>query len=231
MNVKSIPNFFYIFALLFIVYKIMLHHNVYTSKEAFDGLLVENAFSDTKCVSDDLPLVKFHPRDAPNTFRCLSVDGVNCMDRNTVGIPAAYTCNDARKNVNFYLTVDGLRNVKVNPNLPISKVFNDFENLRLLPESDGKLNKNMKYLTCNPDGLSDPNHWCGKLWNKINSQCSTPKGKYGEYQGVCKSIPQFINGGNVGAAVQVVGYETIAANQKAAVLATQNARRANPRAR
>ncbi len=226
----QIPNFVYIAILLFAAYYFFVRtedfNNAQTTK-----LVVENAFSDTRCIEDNLPLVRFHPRETPNTFRCLSVDGSTCIDRNTVAVPAEYPCKDARKNVNYFLTVDGLRNAKVNPNLPISKVFNDFEKLGLLPDDHPSLNKNVKFMTCTPDGLKDENHWCGQVWNTINAQCNTPRGRFGEFAGVCKEVPNYINSGDVGTPVVEQNYTDIARNQKAAMAQTQSTRASNVRGR
>jgi len=201
-------------------------------REGLDNVLaVENAFTDTRCINDNLPLLRFYPHDNPNTFRCLSVDGQTCINRQSLAIPSDYTCNDARKNVNFYLTTDGLRNVNVNKSLPISKVFNDFENIRLLPANNPLLNKNIKYLTCTPDGLKNPNHWCGQVWNTIKSECDTPRGKFGEFKPICDNLPSYIAGAQVGTNVIETNYETIAANQKTAMEQMQNARQANLKGR
>lgn len=222
-NTFGIPNFVYIFGILLIIYYFSVDKN-----ESFQAVVVENAYSDTRCIDDKLPLIRFYPRENPNTFRCLSVDGEKCIDRNTVGVPSDYQCNDSKKNVNFYLTTDGIRNVRVNPNLPISKVFNDFENLKSNPEN---ANKNIKYMTCTPDGLKDGDHWCGKTWNTINDQCDKPKGKFGEYQSICKNLPDYLKSQDVGHPTIDESYATIAQNQKQAILATQQKRSANIRGR
>jgi hypothetical protein len=198
-------------------------------KEKFLGVDVENAFTNTRCVDDDLPLVRFYPDDTPNTFRCLTTDGTNCITRTALSVPQEYQCDNSQKNVNYFLTTDGLRNVRVNPSLPISRVFNDFENLRLLNTTDPSFNNNIKFLTCTPDGLKNPNHWCGKVWNKISSQCNTPRGKFGEYSGVCKTIPTYMNTANAGTPVQVMSAIQIAAAQKKAIANMDSARANNIR--
>lgn len=198
---------FIIILLLFFVYD--------NNKETFNGTQVINAYSDTKCIDDTLPLVSY--KDA-KTFQCLSIDGTNCIDRNSVGIPQEYPCSNAKKNANFYLSVDGLRNIRVNPDLNISKIYNDFENLRILPLDDPKVNKNIKFLTCTGQGLSDSSHWCGKLWNKVKSECELPIGKFGEYKNLCKNIPIFINNNeNSDKKVLEMDYQQIANDQKQAV--------------
>lgn len=198
---------FIIILILFFVYD--------NNKETFNGTQVINAYSDTKCIDDTLPLVSY--KDA-KTFQCLSIDGINCIDRNSVGIPQEYPCSNAKKNANFYLSVDGLRNIRVNPDLNISKIYNDFENLRILPLDDPKVNKNIKFLTCTGQGLSDSSHWCGKLWNKVKSDCDLPIGKFGEYKNLCKNIPTFITANeNNDKKVLEMDYQQIANDQKQAV--------------
>jgi hypothetical protein len=211
----------FIILLLYIWFNPKQHHI-----EGLDAMIVENAFTDTKCIQDDLPLIRFYKDpnstiNALHTFRCLTSDGTNCIDRTTVGVPSNYACSNAKKNVNYYLSVDGIRNVRVNPNLPISKVYNDFENLRLLDTTNPKLNKNMAYLTCTADGLKDNSHWCGKVWNKINAQCNDPIGKFGEYQDICKNVPSFVQTPSKGYNVDITNYSQIAQFQKNAVAASQ----------
>lgn len=206
-------EYLYIFIILFFVIYTM--NCCSQNTETFNGTQVVNAFSDTKCVDDSLPLVNF---EESKTFRCLSTDGLNCIDRNSVGIPQEYPCSNAKKNANFYLSVDGLRNIRVNPNLNISKIYNDFENLRVLPLDDPKINKNVKYLTCTGQGLSDTNHWCGKLWDKVKSQCDLPIGKFGEYKNLCKNIPNYIIANeNPDKKVVEFDYQQISDDQKKAV--------------
>lgn len=216
-------------------------------------IIVDNAFTDTKCVSDNLPLLRFHPRENPNTFRCLSVDGQNCINRNSLAIPSTIPCKDVTKycdmskasasdawctqevngqnvsikGVNNWLSKDAVRNAKANPSVPVSKAFQDYENLRSLAPNDPALNKNVKLLTCTPDGLSNPNHWCGQVWNTINSECNTPRGQHGEYKTLCdtaQGVPSFINSSRVGRDVDTIDYLQIAAAQARAVQDTQIAR-------
>jgi hypothetical protein len=74
-------------------------------------------------------------------------------------------------------------------------------------------NKNVKFLTCTPDGLKNPNHWCGQIWNKIQPQCSTERGKYGEYQTICENVPKHMSGPSVGKDVIEMSYLDIANEQ------------------
>lgn len=224
----NLYNFFYLFLLLVGIYLVFMLFSGWSKNdnEGLDAVTVENAYTDTICVHDSLPLVKLHPRDSPKTFRCLSVDGTNCITRDSLSVPADYSCNNTKKNVNTYLSVDGMRNIKVNPNLPISKVFNDFENLRTLPSNDPKINKNIKYLTCTPDGLRDPNHWCGKLWNQVQSECSGPRGQYGDYRNICMGAPEYMTQPASGNAVDTTSFSDIATAQKAAQTQSNNARAA-----
>jgi hypothetical protein len=217
-------------------------------KETFSGLVVENAFSDTKCVDDALPLVKFYPRSdgqsfAPYTFRCLSIDGKECINRENLDVPKleknnkgkydGYHCTDTMvngqsvRNVNFYLSRDGL--VQANPQRSkyltgqqvgkTAKAFFDFDYLTQNdafftgPKVKVQKNTNVKYLTCTPDGLKNPDHWCGKVWNKILPQCSTERGKYGEYQTICQNVPKYMSEPNVGKDVIEMSYQDIANQQ------------------
>lgn len=212
----------YIFIVL-----VLLFFFIDSNKETFSGTQVVNAYSDTKCIDDSLPLISF--KDA-KTFQCLSVDGTNCIDRVSTGIPPEYPCSNAKKNANFYLTVDGLRNIRVNPNLPISKIYNDFENLRILPIDDPKINKNIKYLTCTANGMTDSNHWCGKLYNKIKSECEV--NKFSDYKNVCKNLPSFISANeNSDKKVLEMDYQQIADDQKRAVEYQKSIRSKNSRVR
>lgn len=191
--------------------------------EGFDGKAVENAYSGMTCIRNDLPIVRIQDN---KTFECLSIDGTNCLDRSSLQVPNDYVCSDGQKNVNKFLTTDGLRNVRINPTLKISQVFNDFENLRLLNDNDTKLNRNIKLMTCTPEGLQDSNHWCGKVWNHLQTtECSRKDAKFRSYRDVCKKVPEFI-GSSTGSGSPVVetNYDTIARVQKAAVQATQSAR-------
>lgn len=245
-----------LFVLVLILFLIYYVSGAKQSKEMFSGLIVENAFTDTKCVDDTLPLLKFHPRskmnetdiDAPHTFRCLSLDGTTCIDRNNLDIPAltpngkggysGYHCTNTMegdksvKNVNFYLSRDGI--VQANPQrskylkgqqvTKTAKAFFDFDYLTqpdtfFTPPSVKVLqNKNVKYLTCTQDGIRNPNHWCGKIWNKIQPQCETEKGKYGEYQSICKNVPKFLSttSQTPGVFVTEMSSDEISTNQKLA---------------
>jgi hypothetical protein len=228
LNTPTMTNFLYIFGSLIVV-MLLLNSIGYCNKkyrtENLSAVTVENAYSDTVCVKDDLPLVRLHPRDNPRTFRCLSIDGTNCVTRNSLAVPDDYSCNNTRKNVNRYLSVDGIRNVRVNPNLPISKVFNDFENLRTLPANDPRINTNISYLTCTQEGLKDPNHWCGKLWSQIESECSGPRGRFGDYRNICIAAPQFMSTQNPsGNKIEIMSSSEIAQAQKNAQSQSNNAR-------
>lgn len=246
LNQQTTLNLVYLFAILVATYYLFWKSG--RVREMFSGLVVENAFSDTRCVDDALPLVKFHPRPdgqvfAPHTFRCLSIDGKNCITRDSLKVPKlgknsrgrydGYHCTNTMvegqsvRNVNFYLSRDGL--VQTNPQRshylagrPVSetaKAFFDFDYLTQQDDFfDGsrvkvQKNKNIKYLTCTPDGLKNPNHWCGQIWNNISPQCSTERGKFGEYQAICKNVPVYMAGTNVGSDVTEMSYLDIANKQ------------------
>lgn len=193
----------------------------------FDGIAVDNAYTNTKCVKDDLPLVRFYPTANPATLRCLSVDGQNCITRQSIGVPSNYTCDDSAQNVNKYLSADGIRTVNINKTTPLAKVYYDYENLKSINLSNPTGNINVSFLTCTPDGLKNPNHWCGQTWSAINSQCSGPKGLYGEYNSICKNLPLYLNNPNVGTNVTVTNYSAISQNLQQALAAQNTARQTN----
>jgi hypothetical protein len=69
-----------------------------------------------------------------------------------------------------------------NRNSPVTKVFKDLDQ-----------NTNYSLLTCNPQGLNNTDHWCGKLWSNIKDRCNKPEGKYGFLSSACKQIPTFLS--------------------------------------
>jgi len=188
---------------LFIIYYI-------TSKyELFEGEVVENAYSNMFCLDDSLPLTRFIEN---KTFQCISRDGTNCATRDTLAVPSNVICTK----VNEYLSKDGIRDIKSQTRA----VFDEFES--------GK-NNNMKLFTCNRDALSDPTHWCGKLWNKLNTQeCNRPDAQFRPYANQCKNIKTFLTTPLTGQKVSIKNNADIQL-QKAAQKAASNIIRARGR--
>lgn len=154
----------------------MLFKNI---KEGLDAVVVTNAFSNLRCISDNLPIVRLVDN---KTFQCLSKnnnDYENCMLRSDFKIPDNVKCND----INTFL----IKEIR-NKNSPVRKVYDDLEK-----------NVNYNLLTCNQDGLTNPDHWCGQTYNYIkNEKCTSNEGKFGLWVNPCKNIPQYIDSGSSG---------------------------------
>jgi len=152
---------------LFVLYFFLIK-----TKEGLDAVMVTNAFSDLRCISDNLPIVRLIDN---KSIQCLSKSGSdtqNCMMRGDLKIPANVKCND----INTYL-VKEIRN----KNSPVRGVYDTLER-----DVDYNL------LTCNPDGLNDAGHWCGQTYNVIkNEKCTSNEGKYGVWVNPCKQMPEY----------------------------------------
>lgn len=209
--------------LLFLVAVMFTLYVLFARREPFDQVNVQNAFSGLKCIGDDLPLVRYVKDDS--SFQCISHDGTNCVDRQYLGIPKQYSCYESANNVNKYLSADGIRTVNVDKTTPLAMVYDDFERL----SKGDNLSSNIKYFTCTPDGLSNKNHWCGKVWNKIDTaECSKPEVEYNQFANVCKNVRLFVKQPKLGKDVDVTSAEEIADAQLAAVRLTQSTRASNP---
>lgn len=154
-----------------------------TTKEGLDAVIVTNAFSDLRCISDNLPIVRLIDN---KSIQCLSKsqgDTQNCMMRGDLKIPDNVKCND----INTYL-VKEIRN----RNSPVRAVYD-------------KLERDIDYnlLTCHQDGLNNASHWCGQTYNVIkNEKCPSNEGKYGVWVNPCKQMPEY-------AALPSVGSDTM----------------------
>jgi hypothetical protein len=137
--------------------------------ESLDATVSTNPFSDLRCIGDNLPIVRILDN---KTFQCLSRDNTNCMMRSDFNLSDNVKCGD----VNTTL-VKEIRN----KNSPVTRVYKDLDQ-----------NTNYSLLTCNPQGLNNPDHWCGKLWSNIKDRCNKPEGKYGALSSPCKQIPLFL---------------------------------------
>jgi hypothetical protein len=183
-----LPDIKYFF--LFVIVLFFLH--CVQTKETFLGDVVINAFSDMHCVDDSEPLVRLVPRQAPTTFQCLSRDGTGegCIDRNFLNIPTDYACKNNRKNVNLFLSRDGIRQVNLpqSRNTNFGKVFHEFENLRTATRPRDP-NMNLSLVTCTAKGmLAGDDHWCGRLWNKVQPICEKEKYEQGIFSSLCDNI-------------------------------------------
>lgn len=151
---------------LFIFYYLL------NKKEHLDAVVVTNAFSDLRCVSDDLPIVRLIDN---KSVQCLSKsenDTENCMMRSDFAIGSNIKCND----INTHL-VKQIRD----KNSPVTKVYNNLES---------KTDYNL--LTCNPEAMNDSSHWCGKIYNVVkNDKCNSNEGKYGLWVNPCKQMPEY----------------------------------------
>ena len=154
-------------------------------KEHLDAVVVTNAFSDLRCVSDDLPIVRLIDN---KSVQCLSKnenDTQNCMMRSDFAIGANIKCND----INTHL-VKQIRD----KNSPVTKVYNNLES-----------NTNYNLLTCNPEAMNDPSHWCGKIYNVVkNEKCNSNEGKYGLWVNPCKQMPEYAASSPKGSKTSIV---------------------------
>ena len=159
-----------------------------------DATISTNAFSDLRCIDDSLPIVRFIDS---KTVQCLSKDKTNCMLRGDLGVSVDTKCND----INTYL-VKEIRN----STSPVRAVFNDLES-----------NVNYNLLTCTPDGMSNKDHWCGKMYDTIqNKKCigtdgkPTNDAKFGYLTEPCKKIPQYAISSKIGRDVDLIDSAAIA---------------------
>jgi hypothetical protein len=142
------------------------------TKEGLDAVMVTNAFSDLRCIDDNLPIVRLIDN---KSVQCLSKSQGNtqdCMMRGDLAIPNDVKCND----INTYL-VKEIRN----KNSPVRTVYD-------------KLERDVDYnlLTCNPDGLNNTSHWCGKIYDNIKKEkCTSNEGKFGVWVNPCKQMPEY----------------------------------------
>lgn len=118
---------------------------------------VDNYFTDLQCIDPSLPIARFRQG---NTLEYYSLDGITPMMMSDFGVPNNVKCfkekSDRSKDPDFnkYISTDGIRNRSTNS----YKLFNDL----------GKNNyPNFKAINCNPNGLNDPTHNCGKLYNSL----------------------------------------------------------------
>ena len=141
-------------------------------KEHLDAVVVTNAFSDLRCISDDLPIVRLIDNKSVQCLSKSESDTENCMMRSDFSINSNIKCND----INTHL-VKQIRD----KNSPVTKVYNNLES-----------NTNYNLLTCNPEAMNDSSHWCGKIYNVVkNDKCNSNEGKYGLWVNPCKQMPEY----------------------------------------
>jgi len=154
--------------------------------ENLDATVSTNPFSDLRCIADSLPIVRILDN---KTFQCLSRDNTNCMMRSDFNLQDNVKCGD----VNTTL-VKEIRN----RNSPVTQVYMDLDK-----------NTNYSLLTCNPQGLNNADHWCGKLWSNVKDRCEKPEGKFGFLSSPCKQIPPFLSTGGNPSNVDIVTRDQI----------------------
>lgn len=175
--------------LVFIIVVILVIAFVYWSffrMENLDATVSTNPFSDLRCIDDALPIVRIVGN---KTFQCLSRDNTNCMTRTDFNLADNVKCGD----INTTL-VKEIRN----KNSPVTQVYKDLDQ-----------NTNYSLLTCNPQGLNNTDHWCGKLWSNIKNRCDKPEGKFGFLSNPCKQIPTFLSTDSKGVDVDIVTKDQI----------------------
>lgn len=185
--------------ILFVVVLFALHY-LCKCKETFLGDVVINAYSDVQCIDDNQPLVRLFPRNKPTTFQCLSTNGTGegCITRSTINVPSDYACTGSAKNVNLFLSRDGIRQVNLpqGRNSQFGKVYWEFENLRTNSKPRDP-SMNLSLVTCTPKGLlSGDNHWCGKLWKKVEPICQKEKYEQGVFSSLCDNVQEELDKAN-----------------------------------
>jgi hypothetical protein len=70
----------------------------------------ENAYTNINCINESLPVFKINP----SGLFCLSstANEQNCYKYSDFNVPTDYTCTNSRKDLNNYLSKDGLRDIK-----------------------------------------------------------------------------------------------------------------------
>jgi hypothetical protein len=186
MSIFKISNQSYYLVTFILVFIVIYYYiNLFNKREALDATISTNPFSDLRCVSDDLPIVRVIDN---KSLQCLSKSGndtENCMMKSDFSIDPSIKCND----INTYL-VKQIRDKKS----PVTKVFN-------------KLNTDVDYnlLTCNPEAMKSESHWCGKLYNVIkNEKCDSNEGKYGFWSNPCKKMPEYVESPSIGSDVSII---------------------------
>lgn len=149
-------NFFYVIVILIII------HFVLTKFEGVDNTMpgtvvgVENAYTNIHCINENLPIIKIGTK--LDRVSCLSktANENDCYKYSDFSVPSGYQCTNSSKDLNNYLSKDGLRDKS-------TKARSLFDNLM----SSGYYNH-----TCNDASIKDASHWCGKIYNAIQARCA-----------------------------------------------------------
>lgn len=176
--------------LVIITVVLFVFYYLFNKKEHLDAVVVTNAFSDLRCISDELPIVRLIDNKAVQCLSKRGDDTQNCMMRSDFGIASNIKCND----INTHL-VKQIRD----KNSPVTKVYNNLES-----------NVDYNLLTCNPEAMNDSSHWCGKIYNNVkNVKCPSNEGKFGFWVNPCKQMPEYASGTPKGSLTSIVNKEQI----------------------
>ncbi|NBP00591.1 MAG: hypothetical protein EBU90_10785 [Proteobacteria bacterium] len=200
----TISDLFIIFG-IFILFTCTLNYY----RDAFDGSIVGNAFSDLMCITDDVnrdeikgefPVFRIKPQ---GSFECLSKDSKGCLMRSDFDIPDSARCTT-------FFGKDGIRNLTGRN----KTIFNEFET------GTG----NVSYLTCSSDSMNKKDHWCGQLADTFTDQCNKSVGFKTKHNLTCDSINNFKKQSGTNAEYIVTNSQQIVQNAKNALAATQSVR-------
>lgn len=148
-----------LFAFIIIYYLTKNNNEKFTREINTTAASVDNYFTDLQCIDSTLPIARFRQG---NTLEYYSLDGNNPMMMSDFGVPGNVTCfkeatqipSENSLDFNKYISTDGIRN----KNSSSYKLFD-------------KLGKNVypnyQAINCTPNGLNNPNHTCGKLYNSL----------------------------------------------------------------
>lgn len=171
----------YIIIFLIIIYFLFVHNIIsenFTREINTAAASVDNYFTDLQCLDPDLPIARFRQG---NTIEYYSLDGSKPIMMTDFNVPNNVKCfkdkSDKSNNPDFnkYISTEGLRNKSSNT----FKLFTDL----------GKnVYPNYQAINCTANGLNDPNHICGKLFNSlINNTNYCPKEEFAKNPD-CKNI-------------------------------------------
>lgn len=180
-------DLFILISLLFAFQYFLLYN-----QENLEAVIQTNSFSNLRCIDDSQPIIRFINSE---TVQCLSKDGSTCLLRQDFGVTDNVKCND----INTHL-VKEIRNINSGPR----KVFDDLEK-----------HTNYNLLTCTPDGINDPNHWCGSIVDTILNKKCTPESRFGYLKEPCSKIPVFSKSTPTGKNFNIItSQEILQAKQK-----------------